>query len=184
MCAPGRRGTVRIVVDKIEGRISEAGRQEVSPVVVRYAQRALERDAATWHPYVPPGIGKSAGLFSVQSWLNSPGVLCVSDIWPLPITVSNLAGDVLNRVIGRVFQLPEQLCEQLRPVQDDLLKVAGDLARHGEQQVRVLAQFLGQAGDGGFRGGRDLVSLDFAQVGRFDADALRQLAYREGAVPV
>ena len=37
-------------------------------------------------------------------------------------------------------------------------------------------------GDGGLRGGRDLVSLDFAQVGRFDADALSNLAHREGAV--
>ena len=39
-----------------------------------------------------------------------------------------------------------------------------------------------QAGDGGLRGGRDQVSLDFAQIGRFDSDALSNLAHRERAV--
>ena len=101
---------------------------------------------------------------------------------PSPISVPYLPRDALNRVIGRILQLPQQLCEQLRPLRDDIPKVAGNFACHRQQKVRILAQLPRQAADGCLRRRRDLVSLDLAQVRRLNPNALSNLPHREGPV--
>src|SRR5262249_59832086 len=85
-------------------------------------------------------------------------------------------------MIRGVLELPDQLCELLWPAENDGLQVAPNLPRQREQHVWVFAQIARQPDDRRLRGRRHEASLNLAQIGRLDADALRHLADTEANV--
>ena len=72
--------------------------------------------------------------------------------------------------------------EGLWPETDYLLQIGRDLSSQGKHDVQVFTELGSKAADFCFRWRRDMVPLDFTQVGRLDADPLRDLAKREAPV--
>ena len=85
-------------------------------------------------------------------------------------------------MVRHLLELPQHVREQPRPAQDDVPQVAGDLASHCQQRVRVFIEFFRQSPDGRLRRWRYLVPLDLAQIRRLHPDALGDLADREGSI--
>ena len=85
-------------------------------------------------------------------------------------------------MVWHLLELPQHVREQLRPAQDDVPQVAGDLASHCQQRVWVFIEFFRQSPDGRLRRWRYLVPLDLAQIRRLHPDALGDLADREGSI--
>ncbi len=79
-------------------------------------------------------------------------------------------------MVGGLPKVSEQIREKRRPSDDDLLQILGNLARHCEQEVRVLAEVVGDPADGCLGRRRRHFTLNLAQVGRFNTDPLRDLA--------
>ena len=75
----------------------------------------------------------------------------------LPIAVPNLPHNPQNRMVWDPSELPEQVCEEGCPSNDDLLQILGDLPRHGEQEIGILADVLGNPSDSCL-GRRDVTS--------------------------
>jgi hypothetical protein len=73
--------------------------------------------------------------------------------------------------------MAEKTPEKLWPKTDDLLQIGRDLSSQGEHDVPVFSKLGGEAADLRFRWRRDMVPLDFAQVGRFDADTSCDLSH-------
>src|SRR5215470_2638542 len=85
-------------------------------------------------------------------------------------------------MIRGVLELTDQLRELLWAPQNNGLQVAPNLARQRQQHVWVLAQVGRQPDDCRLRGRRHEASLNLAQVGRLDTDALRHLTEAEANV--
>src|SRR5262249_3017944 len=85
-------------------------------------------------------------------------------------------------VIGKVFELAQELSEELRPLADNLLQIAGHLAREREQHVGVLAKHVSKSEDGFFGGRRLFAALDLAEIGRLNVQPRRDLADGKGIV--
>jgi hypothetical protein len=82
-------------------------------------------------------------------------------------------------MIGHVLKLSNKFREQFGALANNLEQILGDLAGKRQKEICVLSQFLGERDDGPFGRRRLLAPLDFAQVGRLDADGRGQFANRE-----
>lgn len=71
----------------------------------------------------------------------------------LPLPVFDFSNHANIGVIGGCSQLPQKLREEPGALHDDLLEVAGEFPRQGEQDILVLASYLGEftitSSDGG-----------------------------------
>jgi hypothetical protein len=56
------------------------------------------------------------------------------------------------------------------------LKFGRDFAGHRQKQIRIKTQFMGKSDGGGFTGRRFQTPFDLGEIGRFDADATRDLS--------
>ena len=61
------------------------------------------------------------------------------------------------------------------------MKFGRDFAGHRQKQIRIKTQFMGKSDGGGFAGRRFQTPLDLGEIGRFNADATRDLSQRIAA---
>ena len=102
--------------------------------------------------------------------------------WGLPVAVTYLAYYSEDGSVRQIFQLSDQVSKQLWPGSDDRLQVLGDLTSHGQEQVGVLAEFLGQEADLFLGRWGEVTALNLAQIGGLYANALGHLADRVTSV--
>ena len=102
--------------------------------------------------------------------------------WKLPrspVAIANLAGDGGHAFGGQAPHRAQEFRDRRGAFADDFEQIAGDLPGQRQQRIGIFAQFLGQPADVLFARRRLLAPLDLAQLGRLDADPVRQLAQRE-----
>jgi len=100
----------------------------------------------------------------------------------LPVAVAHLAQDAQNGMFGGVAQRPDQVGEQPGARKDRGAQVVGNLAAHGQHDVRILAQFMRQLHQNLGTGRRYLVAFKPRQVGGCHAAAGGDLTQRKSAV--
>ena len=96
----------------------------------------------------------------------------------LPVSVTDLTHDAQDRVVRHALQFTDDLRHEGWSAPDDGLQVPGHLPSQRQQDVRVLAQVLGQGANPRLGGRGLLAAFDLAQIGRLDADARRHLPDR------
>ena len=96
-----------------------------------------------------------------------------------PVAIANLAGDGGNLFGRHGAHGAQEFGDHGGAFADDFEQIAGNLPGQGQQGIGIFAQLLGQPADVLFPRRRLLAPLDLAQVGRLDADPVRQLAQRE-----
>ena len=182
MLVPGCRHRIGVVVHVVERETAESRRQRIVTTIVGYAQGALEFDPAfgvrvhfrelEHQPILPEFDHRSVLLVQV-----------IKGRIRLPTAISHLSNDPQDCMVRHLLELPQHVREQPRPAQDDLSQVAGDLACHCQQHVRVFIEFFRQSPDGRLGRWRYLVPLDLAQIRRLHPDAPGDLADGEGSIP-
>jgi hypothetical protein len=100
----------------------------------------------------------------------------------LPIAVADFAHKAKDGFVGKLFEFAQEIGEERGPGANNVEQVGGDLARHGEEDVGVLVEFLRKSADGVLTRRRLFRALDLAEVRRLDADAARYLPHGERAV--
>jgi len=106
-------------------------------------------------------------IIGVREWARSP------------VASAHLAGDGGNLFGRHGADGAQKFGDHGGAFADDFEQIAGNLPGQREQRIGVFAQLLGQPPDVLFPRRRLLTPLDLAQVGRLDADPVRQLAQRE-----
>lgn len=150
-------------------------------MIVRYAQGALEFDPA-FGVHVHFRELEHQPIFSEFDHRSVLLVQIIEGRIRLPTAISHLSNDPQDCMVRHLLELPQHAREQSRPAQDDVPQVAGDLASHCQQRVRVFIEFFRQSPDGRLRRWRHLVPLNLAQICRLHPDALGDLADGEGSI--
>ena len=140
MAAPRTRQFGSAVIDMPEREPRESRRKGIRAVVIRNPEGPHEADAAMG---ISVNLGETEAKCVMFQFNHDVGVTPL--LWPLavleslPIAISNLPYNSQDCMVRELLELPEQVREDGRAPDDDLLQVIGDFARHCEQQVTILA---------------------------------------------
>ncbi len=132
------------MADRLRSRPHDATEMHPDPeaAIVFYhrpdSQRSLKLNCQLSRTDELPEMKTPVHRFSVQSWR----LLSVSRA--LPVTIPHFSHQTQNRMVRCVFELPQKFRKQLRSMANKALQFFGDLAGHGQQDVRVSHQILCQ----------------------------------------